>query len=302
MTLVLLAQTEDGFDKGREIRYNSLPCMGPCFLDRREVDDLTQACERHAKEDAKKMRERRSLFMLIVIVLVLAMVIPISGSADRGPAKETPIPIMATQTPTPVMATAPPTAITGDDVVCFDLSTLDEVVAGSLGTSDILCVDMSKVRGAVADSCGTFDGLGRGDVPDHLALEGFRGELLDLVDTLDELSDELPSDYPQLSGIEYALKAERKRIQELTDEELHLIQNAFTDYKVVKAGVGSITSLVRATKKASREVDQKPGPSLDSFTIIPTPTPVTPPTPGIVHDTDVHDAVNKATKAFVPPA
>ena len=237
--------------------------------------------------------ERRSLFMLIVIVLVLATVIPISGSADRGPAKETPIPITATVTPTPV---------TGEDIVCFDMSTVDEIPAEYRGTSDILCVDMSQVRGAVAESCRTFDRLGARKSPEPLALEGFRGELLDLVDKLDQLSAELPSGHPGLSNIQRSLRMEWKRIQELTDEELYMIQTSFTDYEAVKAGIGSVTSLVRATKKASREVDQKPGPSLSSFTIIPTPTPVTIPTPGIVHDTDVIGDVNEETGDLFPPA
>ena len=246
------------------------------------------------------MRDRRSLFMLII--LVLAALIPVSGSADRGPAKETPIPIVAPVTPIPIMPTATPTPITGEDIVCFDMSTVDEAVAGSFGPSDILCVDMSQVRGAVDDSGGVFNRFGAGDGSDPQARQRFRGELLDLMDTLDELSAELPSDYPQLSNIQYSLRVQRKRIQELTDEQLYIIQNSFTDYQTVKAGLESVKSLVRATKKASREVDQEPGPSLNSFTTIPTPTPVTTPTPGIVHDTDVHDDVNEDTGDLFDPA
>ena len=239
------------------------------------------------------MTERRSLFMLIVIVLVFAMVIPISGSADRGPAKETPIPITATVTPTP---------ITGEDIVCFDLSTLDEVPAEYRGTSDILCVDMSQVRGAVAESCRTFDRLGALKDPETLGLEGFRGELLDLVDRLDQLSGELPSGYPGLSNIQHSLRMERRRIQELTDEELYMVQSSFTDYKVVKSGLGSVKSLVQASKKGSIEKNEGPGPSLGSFTIIPTPTPVTTPPPGIVHDRDVLGDVNEETGDLWDPA
>ena len=181
------------------------------------------------------MTERRSLFMLIVIVLVLAMVIPISGSADRGPAKETPIPITATVTPTPV---------TGEDIVCFDMSTVDEAVAGSFGPSDILCVDMSKVRGGIPDSGGVFDWPGAGNVPEHQALEGFRGELLDVVDTLEELSYELPSDYARLRDVQSSLEVERRRIQELTDEQLYMLQSSYTDVEALKAGIKSATSRV----------------------------------------------------------
>ena len=239
------------------------------------------------------MRERRSLFMLIVIVLVLAMVIPISGSADRGPAKETPIPITATVTPTP---------ITGEDIVCFDMSTVDAAVAGSFGPSDILCVDMAKVRGAVGDSGGVFDRLGASDVPDPQARQRFRGELLDLMDTLEELSDELPSGYPKLRDIQYSLKIERRRIQELTDEELYLIQSSFTDYEVVKASLGSVKSLVRASKTGAVEKDGGLGPSLDSFTIIPTPTPVTTAPPGIEHNQTAHEQINEETGDLFDPA
>jgi len=236
------------------------------------------------------MTERRSLFMLIV--LVLAALIPVSGSADRGPAKETPIPIMPTATPTP---------IAGDNIVCFDMSTVDEVV-GSFGPSDILCVDMSTVRKAAGDSGGVFDWPGVGNVPEHQALEGFRGELLDLMDTLEELSAELPSGYPQLSEIRPSLEAERKRIQELTDEQLYIIQNSFTDYQAVEAGLESVKSLVQASKKASREVDQEPGPSLGSFTTIPTPTPVTTAPPGIEHNEDIHSNINEETADLFDPA
>ncbi len=243
------------------------------------------------------MMERRSLFMLIV--LVLAMVIPISGSADRGPAKETPVPIMATQTPTPVVATATPTPIIGDDIVCFDMSTVDEVV-GSFGPSDILCVDMSKVRGGIPDSGGAFDRFGAGDGPDPQALEGFRGELLDLMDTLEELSDELPSGYPQLSDIRSSLKVEKNRIQELTDEQLYMLQSAYMDFEALKAGIKSVTSRVQAWKKESSEEGKGTGPSLGSFTTIPTPTPVTTPTPGIVHNKDIHGDVNKETGDLFP--
>jgi len=178
---------------------------------------------------------------------------------------------------------------------------LDEIPAEYRGTSDILCVDMSQVRGVVAESCRTFDRLGARKGPEPLALEGFRSELLELVDKLDQLSGELPSGYAGLSNIQHSLKMARKRIQELTDEELYMVQNSFTDYKVVKAGLGSVKSLVQASKKRSIE-DEGLGPSLSSFTIIPTPTPVTIPTPGIVHDTDVHSDVNEQTGDLWDPA
>jgi hypothetical protein len=236
------------------------------------------------------MTERRSLFMLVV--LVLATVIPMAASADRD---------SATGAPTPIMATATPTPTSGDDIVCFDLSTLDEAVAGSFGPSDILCVDMSRVCGAVGDSQAICDRLGTGNAPDHQALEGFRVELLDLVDTLEELSTELPSGYPQLSDVRSSLEVERKRIQELTDEQLYMLQSSYTDFEALKAGVRSAKPLILAAKKGSREQDEGPEPSLGSFTIIPTPTPVTSAPPGIVHDEAVQDDVNEETGDLFPP-
>jgi hypothetical protein len=241
------------------------------------------------------MRKPRSLF--VFIVLVLAAVIPVSGSADRGPAKEAPIPIMATATPTSIMAT--PTPISGDNVVCFDLSTLDEVPAEYRGTSDILCVDMSKVCGGITDSGGVFDRPL--DAPDLQALQRFRGELLGVVDALEELSDELPAGYAQLRDIQSSLEVERKRIQELTDEQLYILKSSYTDVEGLKAGIESTISRVQAWKKESIEKDKELGPSLDSFTIIPTPTPVTTPTPGIVHSTTAHSDVNEETGDLYPP-
>ncbi len=236
------------------------------------------------------MRKPRSLFMFIV--LVLAAVIPVSGSADRGPAKEAPIPIMATPTPTP---------ITGGDVVCFDLSTLDEVPAEYRGTSDVLCVDMSKVCGAVGDSAGVFDRMEAGNAPEHQALQRFRGELLDVVDSLEELSDELPAGYARLREVQSSLEVERRRIQELTDEQLYMLQSSYTDVEALKAGIKSATSRVQAWKKGSIEADQGLGPSLGSFTIIPTPTPVTSAPPNIRHDKTAHDDVNEETGDLYPP-
>jgi hypothetical protein len=183
--------------------------------------------------------------------------------------------------------------------VCFDLSTLDEVPAEYRGTSDILCVDMSKVCGGMGDSGGVFDRPV--DAPDLQALEGFRGELLDVVDSLEELSDELPSSYAQLRDVQSSLEVERRRIQELTDEQLYILQSSYTDVEGLKADIQSITSRVQAWKKESIEKDKELGPSLDSFTIIPTPTPVTTPTPGIVHDEDAHGDVNKETGDLYPP-
>ena len=207
------------------------------------------------------MREHRSLFMLIVIVLVLAMVIPTSGSADRGP---------ATAASTPIIATVTPTPITGEDIVCFDLSTVDEAVAESLGTSD---------------------GLGAGNVLDHQAMQAFRAELLGLLDTLEEINAELP---PQMrERNQDSLRLERQRIAESTDQEFDLLRTAFTDSRIAGATLKLVRAEILAAKETPPAKGTEAGQSLNSFPIIPTPTPVTAAPPGIEHDETRHTQVNE---------
>ncbi|MBM3301012.1 MAG: hypothetical protein FJY85_13795, partial [Deltaproteobacteria bacterium] len=198
------------------------------------------------------MRKHRSLLFMSVM-LVLAMVIPRSSSANPGPVKETPIPIVATATPTPIMATVTPTPIAG-----------------------------------------ILDRLGYDDVPDPQEMEGFRREFLDLVDELDVLVVNVPLPPEQLSQARSSLEEARKGARELTAEQLYMMQSALEasdmDIQVVKAAVEYTKSRVLALRKESGEKDQSPtrpgptsegsgekgqesGPSLSSFTIIPTPTP-----------------------------
>ena len=221
------------------------------------------------------MREHCSLFMLIV--LLLAMVIPMAASADFGSATATPIPIMATATPTP---------ISDEDIVCVDMATVEEAAAGS---HEI------------------FDRLGYSEVPDFQTMEEFRRQLLDIVDTVDELSDELPPAYPRLPHIKNSLQVQRKRIQELTHEELNLIYRSSPDHEVVKISLKSAKSTLLVSRRGANEKDQGPGngdkgsgPTLSSFTIIPRPTPVsTPNPPSITHKN--HESTNAATGDLFPP-
>ncbi|MGA9347308.1 MAG: hypothetical protein WBW48_00705 [Anaerolineae bacterium] len=205
------------------------------------------------------MRERRSLFVLVV--LVLATVIPMATSADRDSATGTPIPIMATATPTPT---------SGDDIVCFDMSTVGEAAADSLGTSD---------------------GLGAGNVPDHQAVQAFRADLLGLLDTLEEINAELP---PQMrERNQDRLRIERQRIAESTDQELDLLRTAFADSRIAGASLKLVRAEILAAKEAPPAEGTEAGRPLNSFPIIPTPTPVTTPPPGIEHDEDRHEQVNE---------
>jgi hypothetical protein len=215
------------------------------------------------------------------IVLVLAMVIPRSTSANPGPAKETPIPIVATATPTPIMATVTPTPIPQ----------------------------------------GILERLGYNEVPDPQEMEGFRREFLDVVDGLDVLVANVALPPGQLSQARSSLEEARKGILELTAEQLYIMQSAFRasdmDIQVVKTGVEYTKSRVLTLRKESGEKDQSPtrpgptsegsgekgqgsGPSLSSFTIIPTPTPVsTPIAPAITHK-DQEQTNDKAGDLFPP--
>jgi hypothetical protein len=224
------------------------------------------------------MRTRRFLFMLTVIALVLATVIPMSGSADRGLPKETPIPIMATQTPTPVVATPTPVS-------------------------------------------GILERLGYNEVPDSQEMEGFRREFLDVVDELDTLAANVPLSPGQLSHVKSSLEEARKGIRELTAEQLYMMQSSFeasdVDIQAVKAGVEYTKLRVLALAKESGEKDQFPttssptsegsgekgqgsGPSLSSFTSIPTPTPVCTPTPPAIPHKN-HEQTNAAAGDLFPP-
>jgi len=226
------------------------------------------------------MRKRRSLLFMSV-VLILAMVIPRSTSANPGPVKETPIPIRATATPTPIMATVTPTPLPQ----------------------------------------GILDRLGYNEVPDPQEMEEFRREFLDVVDGLDVLVANVPLPPEQLSQARSSLEEARKGARELTAEQLYMMQSALEasdmDIQVVKAAVEYTKSRVLALRKESGEKDQSPtrpgptsegsgekgqesGPSLSSFTIIPTPTPVaTPIPPAIPHKN--HERTNKEAGDLFEP-
>ena len=235
------------------------------------------------------MRDRHSLFTLIAIMLVLAMVIPRSTAAYPGPAKETPIPIGATATPIPIGATATPTPIW-----------------------TVTPNPMPQ---------GILDRLGYDDVPDPQEMKGFRREFLDLVDELDVLVANVPLSPGQLSQAQSSLEEARKGIRESTAEQLYMMQSSFeasdVDIQVVKAGVEYTKLRVLALAKESGEKDQSPattsptpegtgergqgpGPSLSSFVSIPTPTPVCTPTPPAIPHQN-HEQTNAAAGDLFPP-
>jgi hypothetical protein len=219
-------------------------------------------------------------FVFSIIVVALAAVIPVAISADRGSTTGSPIQFMATGTPAPVMATGTSTPTASD--------------------SSIVCVDTSKADKAAADYRAILDRLGSGKEPDHQAMQAFRAELLDFVDTLGELSDELPARDLRLKA-NYSVQAERKRIEAFTDEQLDLLHKALPNFKVVKAGVESAKSAVLDAKMGVNAKNAAGERSPNSFPIIPTPTPVTTPPPGIEHTEAAQQQINQETGDLFTP-
>jgi hypothetical protein len=110
---------------------------------------------------------------------------------------------------------------------------------------------------------------------DPKAMEEFRGELLTLVDVLDQLYPYAQA-YAQAEGKEPAPKVNRRSIEEATHQELCWVRVAFgDDYDLLRDNIKMLRSLGLAPKTS--------GAAPNSFTIIPTPTPVTTPPPGIRH-------------------
>jgi hypothetical protein len=106
-------------------------------------------------------------------------------------------------------------------------------------------------------------------------MEEFRAELLTTADVLGAL-------YPyaqaaaQAKGKEPAPRVNRKLIEAATHQELCWVRSTFgEDYTLFK-------DMIKEVRSQGLTSAQTPGP-LNSFTIIPTPTPVTTPTPGIRH-------------------
>ncbi len=177
---------------------------------------------------------------LLLMVLVLAPLMPLAASADRGSELGGPTP-----TPTPPPATA----------------------------------------------------QGLEDGPDPETLEDFRNALLDLRDILEELRPYAQYG-AQLKGEQLRPLPSRELIQTLTHEELKMIYETFGDeYEPFRRNIAALKSLVLTPEKQSGEAKGQPSP--DSFTIIPTPVPVTTPPPGITHQN--HEGINTATGDLIAP-
>ncbi len=197
-----------------------------------------------------------------IIVLALATVLPMAASPDLDSATGTPIPTMATVTPTPIIVKP-------------------------------------------------LDSSGRYESED---MEEVRRALLDVLDVLDELYPYAET-YAQVSGQEVPPKVNRQLIQGLTHQELHIAREAFggkEEYEAFVDNVRALKSLVLTPENEPSVGDKGLGPSLSSSTtssdppltslvIIPAPTPVTTPPPGIEHDSDHIEQVNEDLGDFPPP-
>ena len=147
------------------------------------------------------------------------------------------------------------------------------------------------------DLPGWANGQGSESRPDPEAAEDFRQTLLDWRDTLQALYP-YAQHYAQVTGQEPPPLPSRQLIQNLTHEELDMAREAFgDDYEYFKQNVMVLKSLVLTPGKEPGEGQGQP--SLNSFTTIPTPTPVTTPPPGITHQD--HDQINDAAGDLEEP-
>ena len=192
--------------------------------------------------------------VFLLMVLVLVPVMPMAASPARESATGTPTPIVATATPTPVIVKP-------------------------------------------LDSSGRYE-------PDEM--EELRRALLDVVDVLDELYPYAET-YAQVSGQQPLPRVDRQLIREITPDGLYLVREALggeEEYESFLDNIEALKSLVLIPGKESSEGNKGHKTSLGSSTtlsagtppltsigIIPAPTPVTTPPPGIRHAG--HDQTNE---------
>lgn len=228
---------------------------------------------------------RRPALVILAVVAAITLLLPVATSAGRSLAVTTPAP------PTPAaVAGATPTP-GGNDVVCVDLSTVNDAAQypqGGLGLAEA------------------------GVAPDPQAVEVFRQDLTAFLDELDALSDTLPSHSVYRSDAKYGLAQAREYFQHLTPAQLYTLQGAFkevgTDLESLTGNVESVKLQALADFQTSDETDTEPepapkastesGPAPNSFPVIPTPTPDT---RGIVHDNATQNALNDQLGDLFPP-
>jgi hypothetical protein len=211
-------------------------------------------------------------FVFALVVLVLAPVMPMAASPHRGSPTGTPTPSISDHTDgVPVEGTD-----SGSIPMAMADGGLGHPVSGFNPQGSEGGPDPETIGGVSRELLTRlFKAQGFDALPEPEAMEDFRGELLKLVDVLDEIYDEV---YPtiQSSGKEPAVspKELRQLIQELTVDDLYVARASFVNYGTVKNNIEVLGSLALTSGKGASREDKELGPSLDSFTVIPTPTPV----------------------------
>ncbi len=214
----------------------------------------------------------RLSFVLAITILIVVVAMNTAASAGRGEAVATPTPDTAEDTHQFLRSDA------------YDMSP-------SLGGAG----------GAPSDLAGST-GLQSAEAEvDPEALEDFRQDLLELVDSLEALYPYAEA-YAQISGEEPPPLVNRALIQTLTYDQLKIVRDTFGEaYGPFKHDVKALKSLVTAEKSQGEKkgksgtvhsdiaVNAASNPPSTSIRIIPAPTPVTTPPPGIVHE-EVEDA------------
>lgn len=205
---------------------------------------------------------RKVSILIVAGILVLATGIGVAASRDeRGPAPGHPTLTEEMPTPVPIKDTPAPSPMLTANVMPTPSPTV---------MVNIMPCPIS---------------------PDGKSLEEFRNELLLLVDTLDEMYPSAQA-YTQAMGEGPAPKVNRKLIEEASHEELCWALAAVGEkYEMFKEGIDAL----KATELSTAETSRAPS----SFPIIPTPTPVSTPLPGIRHANQ--DQTN-AMLGDLPPA
>jgi hypothetical protein len=109
----------------------------------------------------------------------------------------------------------------------------------------------------------------------------------------------LPADYPDLDVIRVTLATQRQRLASASPEELAMVRDSITDLDGLTA---ELDAAQEAMGTANLQLAFSPPPAApESFTIVPTPTPVTSPPPGIQHNSAAQALVNATTGDLFAP-
>jgi hypothetical protein len=228
--------------------------------------------------EGRKMMNRLG-FVIAVAILALATVTVMAASPNgRDPATGSPTLVLAQRTPTPIIVKGSPTlsvATASPTPVMAALTPTPMMAAATI--SPTVVINVQPCEGS----------------EDAEAMEEVRRELLTVADVLDGLYPYAQA-YAQSIGDEPAPRVNRQQIEEATHEELCWTRQAFGDeYESFLDSVKALSSLVLIPGNESSQDVQGLGASPDSFGIIPSPTPVTTPPPGILHNKDHIAQVNQ---------